>query len=251
MSISLAPQIVAGVNLDELVDALLRADPDILEIVLFGSAAYMPELAGDIDLLVLTRAKKDYGVYLDAVCDVDTTLNVDVIPQQLGEKWGTDIAMSVVAVGVSLYGDDLAFEEAKKFMGIPTFDRARFMLNVADEILDLAHSAVENDFREEYYAKAFDTLFDAARYAAMAFLGTENSRWGQLRRQLPSPYDERFRELSSKLHIQFHYDKNYPRNETDAEFYKWRVTVNQFIDDLEAETLAQQKISKTEEHETE
>lgn len=36
---------------------------------MFGSFVYAPSLAQDIDLVVTTTKRKDYGVYLDAVAD--------------------------------------------------------------------------------------------------------------------------------------------------------------------------------------
>jgi predicted nucleotidyltransferase len=115
--------IAARLNLSDLVGSLLRADPDILEIVLFGSAAYASDLARDVDVLVLTRAKKDYDVYFDAAWSVESPLNIDVIPQQRGEPWGEALALSDYPVGKSLYGDGVAREEAKKYMGVPTCQR--------------------------------------------------------------------------------------------------------------------------------
>jgi predicted nucleotidyltransferase len=50
-------------------ERLLAADPGIRAIVLFGSAAYAPDLARDLDLLVLTSQKRDLEVYLRAVED--------------------------------------------------------------------------------------------------------------------------------------------------------------------------------------
>ena len=46
---------------------LLDYDPDIIEIVQFGSSVYAPEQAKDIDLLIITKKPKDYYGYLDAV----------------------------------------------------------------------------------------------------------------------------------------------------------------------------------------
>ncbi|MBI3361505.1 MAG: hypothetical protein HY023_10385, partial [Chloroflexi bacterium] len=45
-----------GVDLSHLCELLRRADPDIVEIVLFGSATYAPALAKDVDVVVTTRA---------------------------------------------------------------------------------------------------------------------------------------------------------------------------------------------------
>jgi hypothetical protein len=44
--------------LPQICEALLRADPDILAVVQFGSSVYAPELALDLDLLVITKRKK-------------------------------------------------------------------------------------------------------------------------------------------------------------------------------------------------
>ena len=43
-----------GGDLEALARALLRADPDIRDIALFGSMAYAPELARDVDVLMTT-----------------------------------------------------------------------------------------------------------------------------------------------------------------------------------------------------
>ena len=50
-------------TLPRLCEKLIRADPDILEIFQFGSSTYAPELARDLDLLVITKSKKPYGCY--------------------------------------------------------------------------------------------------------------------------------------------------------------------------------------------
>lgn len=251
MNVETAPRLVAGVNLDDLVDVLLRADPDILEIVLFGSAAYAPDLARDVDLLILTQSKRDMDVYWDAIFDLDLPLDVDVVPKEPGEKWGNDIALSVNAVGISLYGNQAAFEEAEKNISVPTYDDARFMFHVADQLLDLAHNEQIESRRHMAYQVAFNGLFDAARNAVMTFLVSENSRWGQLARELPKPFETRFREIISVLHIQYHYQGTYPKETADQEYYKWRATVNQFIDDLERETQARQAKSQDEEKQVE
>ncbi len=45
----------------------LEQDPDVIEIVQFGSPAYTHEYARDVGVLIITRNPRDYGVYLDAV----------------------------------------------------------------------------------------------------------------------------------------------------------------------------------------
>ena len=65
---------------------LKEYDRDILEIVIFGSSVYAPELPRDVDLLVITRKKKEYGGYLDGcvicICFsyvVDCCIDCDVL----------------------------------------------------------------------------------------------------------------------------------------------------------------------------
>ena len=48
-------------------EKLLKHDPEVVEVVQFGSSVYAPDLSRDVDLLVISREPKDYDVYLDAV----------------------------------------------------------------------------------------------------------------------------------------------------------------------------------------
>jgi hypothetical protein len=216
-------------NLRKLCEALLSADPDIVEIVQFGSSVYAPELAKDIDLVVTTRVKKDEEAYWDALAD----WHVDLVVREPGQEMGRDLALSVYVWGRTLYGNDETLKEAKEFMAIPTYEEARKLLIAADEDLALAHQAKDEFFRDRRYRVAFDTLFHAARYAAMTFLGTDDPRWGCLRRELPPPFNARFRELISTLHIQYAYDGNYPKETADEAYARWRQIVARFIDELE------------------
>ncbi|MFQ5825219.1 MAG: hypothetical protein ACE5JB_14315 [bacterium] len=56
---------------------LKQADPDIIDIIQFGSSVYAPDLARDIDFLITTQSQKDDDLYLDAFDDLD--IGVDVI----------------------------------------------------------------------------------------------------------------------------------------------------------------------------
>lgn len=67
----------------------------------------------------------------------------------------------------------------------------------------------------------------------MTALAADDSRWGKLRRTLPKPFSERFRQIISTLHITYSYDGNYPKDQVDEEFYHWQNKVSQFIQDLE------------------
>lgn len=231
-----------GGGLRRLVRALRAADPDIIEIVQFGSSVYAPRLARDVDLLVLTRAKKDYGVYLDAVADY--AKNVDIVPKEPGESMGTGIALSILAFGKTLYGNGMTRKEAMKTMPIPTFDDARKLLTAADRDLERARQEPDSFYRDRNHRLAFNTLFDAARYAAMTFLATDETRWGYLPKKLPAPFNTQFREFVTKLHVQFSYDGKYPQDRVDATFAEWRDKVRAFIDALEARSL----VTKDEQH---
>ena len=60
---------------------LLEYDPEIVEIVQFGSSVYASEHARDLDLLVITGRMKEYSGYLDAVAD----FNADIIVLGVGK----------------------------------------------------------------------------------------------------------------------------------------------------------------------
>lgn len=224
------PRPKRGNGLQRLVRALRAHDPDIIEIVQFGSSVYAPRLARDVDLLVLTRAKKEYAVYLDAVEGYPK--NVDIVPKEPGERIGADIALALLTFSKTLYGDGLTRQEAMKTMPVPTFDQARKLLIAADRDLQRAHQETDAFYRDLDYRGAFNRLFDAARYAAMTFLATDETRWGDLPKKLPSPFSTPFRGFIRKLHVQFSYDGNYPKDKTDEAFQEWRDKVSAFIEGL-------------------
>ena len=217
-------------ELDNLCETLYAADGDIRDIILFGSFAYAPSLAQDIDLVVTTTKWKDYGVYLDAVADFP--INVDVIARQPGEKIGARIAWGIKAVGQVLADEGETIEEAMQ-MPAPTFENVRPLIVRADENWESAKQEQNSFLKDEKYRDTFNKLFDIARNAAMAYLKSEQTRWGQLRRELPQPFSERFREIIDTLHTNYGYDSNYPINDVDEEFQRYRDLVEQFVDDLE------------------
>ena len=107
-------------------------------------------------------------------------------------------------------------------------------LKMADKNLGEAHHAKDERYREAYYCLAFGLLFDAARYGAMTFLATTETRWGDLPKRLPSPFNTQFRGFISRLHVQFSYDRNYPKDKPDETFQEWRGKVSAFVDALAA-----------------
>jgi len=71
--------------------------------------------------------------------------------------------------------------------------------------------------------------------AAMAYLNTEETRWGELRRGLPQPHAEEFRHIVNILHVRYFYHAEYPHDDVEGEFRRWRNRVSRFIEALERE----------------
>ncbi len=223
-------KVVSQTDLDDLCRALLAADGDIRDIILFGSFAYAPSLARDIDVLVTTAVRKDYGIYLDAVADFP--INVDVVVRQPGDNIGNYIAWGVRAVGQILIGNGATLKEVMK-VPAPTFERARTVFYFANRNFLDAQNTQNSDIRDQGYQNAFNSLFDVARIAVMAYLGTEQTRWGQLRRALPQHFEDRFKQIINTCHVSYFYHGDYPEESVDEEFKHWRDKIEQFVDDLE------------------
>jgi hypothetical protein len=219
-------------SLEPLCMALVRADAHIRDIMLFGSAAYAPDLARDIDLLVTTTQKKDYDLYLDAVGDCPVW--VDVLVREPGEPLGDSIALAVGATRHVLYGNGQTLQEVLNSMPVPTYEDAREYLTIADRNLVTAQGEQIASLQDKEYRLAFESLFHAARHGAMTFLNTDNPRWGELHRALPAPFSDRFRQMIDTLHVDYAYRGNYPRDRADEEFHRWRAEAARFVADLEA-----------------
>jgi hypothetical protein len=231
------PRSKRGNGLQRIVRALRASDPDIIEIVQFGSSVYAPRLALDVDLLVLTRAEKDYGVYLDAVEGYPK--NVDIVPKEPGESMGADIALSILTFSKMLYGNGMTHKEAMKSMPVPTFEKAHKAIRMAEQDLARGHQETDEDYRDARFKLAFDLLFDAVRYAAMTFLLLDDrTRWSELPKKLPAPFNKQFREFISFLHVQFNYQGTYPKDRVDGTFQEWRGKVSAFVDALAARAQA-------------
>ena len=80
---------------------LKEYDEDILEIARFGSSVYAPELARDVDLLMITRKKKEYGGYLK--CLEEVGVDVDVIVKGAGDKLNEQFACNILSAFELLY----------------------------------------------------------------------------------------------------------------------------------------------------
>lgn len=220
-------------DLEELCARLLQADPDIRDIVQFGSSVYAPEQARDIDLLITTRRKKELGVYWDAVGG--ELASVDLIIREPGERIGDWIARGVCATGRVLYGDGETLQEAREAMPVPVYEEARERILVGDGFLEEAASAPNEIRRDILQRPAFNALFDAARSAVMTYLNTEQTRWGALRRELPAHHAETLRRFIDVLHVRYFYDGEYPRKDVEGEYRRWRDEVSRFIEALASE----------------
>lgn len=210
--------------LKEAVAALHRVDPAIRAIVLFGSAVYAPKWAQDLDLLVITERKRKRERYLDAVGDLP--IWVDVIVQSVGKPLMAQVTTGVKAFGRLVWGDVEAVREVLPTMPVSTLDEARHRIEEAELLFRTATPEFSGVYRD-----AFNALFDAARMAAMAFLNTEETRWGELRRQLPPHLGRRFRRIIDRLHFAYFYHGQLPPD-IDRVFRRWRNIVERFINDL-------------------
>jgi len=207
---------------------LVGYDKDIVEIIQFGSSVYAPEYARDVDLLVITKDKKEYGGYLD--CLADLLFDMDVVVKEVGENLRR--AYNILGAFVILYGDGRYLKEMTADFDTG-FDDARAALKVAARYMkDAREEEEEEEVKDMHIRNSFNSLFHAARLAAMSYLATENARWGGIKRRLPQPYRNEFEEFINTLHIDYFYSGNYPENYEEA-FEKWHRKVEEFVSKLE------------------
>ena len=86
----------------------------------------------------------------------------------------------------------------------------------------------EGDVKDVHIRNSFNSLFHAARLAAMSYLATENARWGDIKRKLPQPYKEEFDNFINILNVDYFYNGSYPAN-YEEEFEKWYKRVVDFV----------------------
>jgi len=206
---------------------LVGYDKDIVEIIQFGSSVYAPEHARDLDLLIITKDKKEYGGYLD--CLADLPFDTDVVVKEVGEKLRR--AYNILGAFVILYGDGEYLKEMTADYDTG-FDDARAALKAAARYMKDVSEEEEEEVRDMHIRNSFNSLFHAARLAAMSYLATENARWGSIKRKLPQPYRNEFEEFINTLHIDYFYNGNYPENYEEA-FEKWHKKVEDFVRRLE------------------
>ncbi|MCS7265224.1 MAG: hypothetical protein NZ805_10375 [Armatimonadetes bacterium] len=215
--------------LEAIVRRLLEVDDKICSISLIGSFAWFPELARDVDIVVITESELPSDAYWDSVSDLPKP--VDIVVFRRGER-AKGLALALRA-GVLLWGDFEAVKEAINDMPVPTFEQARRVAERARRYLEMGLSASDLVDRDMDIRNAFNALFDAARMAAMCFLETEETRWGELRRQLPQPFDEHFRHIINALHVAYFYNGLYPTENISEAFDRWQNEVLAFIEGLQ------------------
>jgi len=220
---------------------LLEYDQGIVEIVLFGSSVYAPELSKDVDLLVFSANPKNLDVYMDAVDEINPPFNVDIVVVKPGQSLREEFIRGVLGAFEVLYGDGSYVLSYAEKLGDPTFEEARAALRASRDYFELALRAGDELLRDRHIREAFNTLFHAARIAAMTYLSTEVARWGLLRRMLPEPYSSKFKEFIEVLHIRYFYNGEYPEEGIREEFEKWYRRVEEFINDLEREAVEKKR----------
>ena len=229
-----ARSLMAEKRLREVCRRLLEYDPDIVEIVQFGSSVYAPELARDVDLLVVTRQVKGYEGYLDAANPEGAPFSVDVVVLGVGDRLREELLRGVLGAFKVLYGSGEHLLRRAEELGDPTFEEARSSLRVASMLVELALKADNPLDRDRLCREAFDALLHAARIASIVYLSAEVGR-GCIRGRLPEPYRSSFNEFVSVLHAKYFYNGNYPKERVEEEFRKWYMRVKAYIDSLESE----------------
>lgn len=212
---------------------LIEYDPNIVEIIQFGSSIYAPQYSRDIDILVITKKVKEYSGYLGAVNSEDVPVNIDVLVFDINDKPKRELLRGILGAFEVLYGSGKYLFKYAKDLGDPTFDEARSSLRIASSLLKLALETTNPLDKDRLYSEAFDSLFHAARIASMVYLSTEISRWGLIKRGLPEPYKTNFNEFIDTLHIKYFYNGDYPKDKVEEEFNKWFKKIERYVNDLE------------------
>lgn len=216
-------------------EQLVNCDPDIVEIIQFGSSVYIPTHAKDADLLVITWKRKSYSDYLGAIDRANPPFDVDIVVVEVGSALRPELLRSVLGAFGVLYGDGSYLLRYAKTLGDPSFEEARAALRAAADYIELAEGTKDALLKDRHAREAFNALFHAARIASMVYLSTKVARWGLIRRKLPEPHRSRFEEFISVLHIEYFYHGNYPKNRIKDEFERWHREVEEYVRRLDSE----------------
>ena len=225
--------IIMDDSLEKICRKLLEYDSNIVEIIQFGSSIHSPKYARDIDILVFTKRAKNYGGYIDAIYSVDIPFNIDLVVIELGKKLREEFLRGVLVSHKILYGSGKYLYKYVENLGDPSYEEAKSALIAARDYIELAEKYSNPLLRDRHAREAYNTLFHAARIAAMTYLSINISRWGLIRRYLPEPYKSEFEKYINILHIEYFYNGNYPKNKIKEEFEKWYKKIEKFIQELE------------------
>lgn len=219
-------------TIEELCRRLRDYDPEIVEIVQFGSSVYIPELARDLDLLVFTREKKgDQFDYLGALNGLDLTHDVDMIVHQTGEAL-KGLTLGVLGANRILYGEGIYLRESSKGFD-PSFAEAWAALETSKGNLKMGLSTKDSAVKDRYIRMAFNELAHAARMASLAYLAKDELGWKGIEHGLPSGYRREFEGFFRTLHVEYFYHGNYPLK-VEQEFSSWAERVEVYIRRLES-----------------
>lgn len=219
-------------TVEKLCQRLRDYDPEIVEIIQFGSSVYIPELARDLDLLVFTKEKKgDLFDYLRALDGLALPHDVDIIVLETGEPL-KGLTLGVLGANKILYGEG-AYLRASTEDFDPNFDEAWVSFRAGKEILDMGLSTSDKSLQDRYIRMAFNELAHAARMASLAYLAKEELGWKGIEDGLPSGYRKEFHEFFKLLHVEYFYHGNYPLK-VEEEFSSWAERVEIYIGRLES-----------------
>jgi hypothetical protein len=171
--------------IEKITRCLREYDPNIVEIIQFGSSVYSPKQARDLDLIVFTKKKKDYIGYVDKILEL-LPYDVDIIVKEVGETLrNKHIVISAFAANKLLYGDGAYLKEIFSHFDPRIEDAYEALKSAENHIKDASSQPTEGLKDIRYVRLAFNELFDAARIASMVYLSTEQTRWGKIKNSLP------------------------------------------------------------------
>jgi len=214
---------------------LLKYDPNIVEIIQFGSSVYAPKYAWDIDLLIFTKNGQDYIGYLDCLDGLNLPFGIDIIVKKDTENLKKAFAIQLFGAYKILYGSGDYLLESMKMIN-PDYKEAKTELKIGRDIFKLGVRTKDKLKKDHLFRNAFNNLFHGARVASMVYLAINEKRWGEVKKKLPNPYKEEFERYISILHVKYFYDGNYPKDKVKEEFELWYNKVQDYIKNLEKQS---------------
>lgn len=221
-------------QLQAICDRLIQYDPQIVEIIQFGSSVYAPRYARDLDMLVFTKARKRIG-YTNVVDELDLSHDVDVVVYPMNRKLTKSLAIGVLGAHRVLHGSG-AYLRGAVDMDNPTYEEAWATLETAETYLRVADETENKWTKDRHIRDAFNALFHASRIASMTYLSLEEGGWGKVKRGLSRSYRAEFEEHIDVLHVKYFYDGDYPKGNVGEEFRHWAEKVKDYVERLEEAT---------------